>query len=452
MAMRFSAITAFFLIGWSVFGPVQARDLGITQWVTPYGVKVLFLPAKEIPMVDLNIDVDAGSRWDPAQQAGLAAMTQGLLSKGIASHHGKPALNETQVSEAFAELAVQRGASVGLDRASVSMRMLADQDVRPRAVDLLARMLAFPAWEADILDREKKRTIAAIKESATQPQSIATKALWKSVYGDHPYGQEASPESVSAIAQQDVKAFHARFWQPPRMRVTIVGALQEQEAAVLVDALFAYFPKAAALPRSPSATVPSAVAAPSPTRQAIAHPATQAHVWLGLPGVARSDPDFFALTVGNYILGGGGFVSRLTEEIREKRGLSYSVFSAFSPLAQPGPFMIGLQTQNAKAPEALQVVESTLAKFLRDGPTDQELNAAKQNLVGGFALRLDTNRKLLDNLAQINYYDLPLDYLQRWTANVASVSKRDVQRAMNRVVKPQAISVVVVAGPQGFQP
>ena len=114
--------------------------------------------------------------------------------------------------------------------------------------------------------------------------------------------------------------------------------------------------------------------------------------------------------------------------------------------------MIGLQTQNAKAPEDLQVVESTLAKFLRDGPTDQELKAAKQNLVGGFALRVDTNRKLLDNLAQINYYDLPLDYLQRWTANVASVSKRDIQRAMNRVVKPQAISVVVVAGPQGFQP
>jgi zinc protease len=158
------------------------------------------------------------------------------------------------------------------------------------------------------------------------------------------------------------------------------------------------------------------------------------------------------MTVGNYILGGGGFVSRLTEEIREKRGLSYSVFSAFQPLAQPGPFLIGLQTQSAKAPEALEVVRDTLTRFLNEGPTAQELKAAQENLVGGFALRVDSNRKLLDNYAQINFYDMPLNYLQTWSSNIAAVTAEDIRRVMTRVVKPDQLSVVVVAGPEGFQP
>ncbi len=431
---------------------VHARDLGMTQWVTPYGVKVLFLRANEIPMVDLNIDVDAGSRWDPRETAGLAAMTHGLLTKGVLARSGLPALNETQISEAFAALAVQRGGSVGLDRASMSLRMLSDPEVRRRSAQLVAQLLAAPSFDSEVLDREKKRTSAAIQESLTQPQSIATKALWTSVFGGHPYGQQASPESIATIQRADLEAFHARHWQPARMRVTVVGAISQPEAQEFVDALFALFPKTAAQPSNPVTSTPKPLVPSEPKRQAIAHPATQAHVWLGLQGIARSDPDFFALTVGNYILGGGGFVSRLTEEIREKRGLSYSVFSAFSPLAQPGPFMISLQTQGAQAPQALQVVEQTIAHFLRTGPTDKELKAAKQNLVGGFALRVDTNRKMLDNLAQINYYDLPLDYLQQWTSKISAVTKEDVQRAMARVLRPQAMSVVVVAGPPGFQP
>ncbi len=449
--LAMSAVFSVVMMGMAT-SSVQARELGMTQWVTPYGVKVLFLRAPEIPMVDLNVDIDGGSRWDAADKSGVAALTHGLLSKGVRAHDGLPALNETQISEGFAELAVQRGGSVGLDRASISLRMLSEPEVRQSAARLLARLLIAPSFDADVLDREKKRTIAAIQESMTQPQSMATKALWKAVFGPHPYGQQPTPESIAKIVRGDLEAFHARYWQPSRMRVTVVGALSQPEAQALVDTVFSFFPKTAAQPSSPLTNTPMPLQQSAPTRQAIEHPATQAHLWLGLQGISRSDPEFFALTVGNYILGGGGFVSRLTEEIREKRGLSYSVFSAFSPLAQPGPFMISLQTQSAQAPQALQVVEQTIATFLQAGPTDQELKAAKQNLVGGFALRVDTNRKMLDNLAQINYYDLPLDYLQQWTAKISAVTKQDIQRAMARVLKPQAMSVVVVAGPAGFKP
>ena len=445
-------ISTFFALIAFCAGPALAKELGIVEWITPQGARVLFLQATEIPMVDVSIDVDAGSRWDPASQSGLASMTQSMLSRGWRAADGQPAMNESAISEAFAELAVQRGGSAGLDRASLSLRTLSDADVRVPAVRLMARLMAHPSFDAQILEREKNRSIASIKESLTQPQAIATKALWKSVFGDHPYGLSATPETVAAITAKDLEAFHRKHWQPNRMRITIVGNLTQAQAKDLAQGLFEFFPQQAGQPIRPSLQRPAELVRTAPVRQAIAHPATQSHVWLGMPGIARDDPDFFALTVANYIFGGGGFVSRLTEEIREKRGLSYSVFSAFQPLAQPGPFMISLQTQSARAPEALKVVEETLARFLKEGPTEEELKAAKQNLVGGFALRVDTNRKLLDNLAQINYYDMPLDYLQTWTSKIEAVSAADVKRAMNRVVQANQLSVVVVAGPEGFTP
>jgi len=436
----------------SLSAQASDRAASAVRWVTPYGVQAVFLAAPEIPMVDLSVDIDAGNRWDPAPKAGLAAMTLSMLSRGVRAEAGQPALTEVQISQTLADLAVQRGGNAGMDRVSISMRMLADADVRQAAVGLLARIIAHPAFDPAILEREKQRTIAGIRESLTQPQSIATRALWKSMYGTHPYGAEATAESVGAIAAADLAAFHRERWQPQRMRVTIVGALTEAQARELVDGVFAFFARTSAVPQKPSIARPAQVSPLAPVRQAIAHPASQSHIWLGMPGIARDDPDFFALTVGNYIFGGGGFVSRLTEEVREKRGLSYSVFSAFQPMAQPGPFLIGLQTQSAKAPEALKVVEDTLRRFLSEGPTEKELKAARQNLVGGFALRLDTNRKLLDNLAQINYYDLPLDYLQTWTSRVSAVTRADIVRAMNRVIDPARLSAVVVAGPAGFAP
>ncbi|NBW01372.1 MAG: insulinase family protein [Betaproteobacteria bacterium] len=437
---------------------LNARSQDLRQWTTASGARVLFLSAPEIPMIDVAIDVDAGSRWDPSARAGLAAMVGAMLPRGIRVSGSMPAMSETQISEALAELAVQRGGSVTLDRASITLRTLSDADVRERAARLLSRVMFEPAFDQAILQREKSRTVAGLRESMTQPQSIATRALWRALYPVHPYGQQAAPETVDAIVVDDLVRFHQQHWQATRMRVTIVGALTEVQARAFAEQLLSAAPISPATAAAPQMHVPSRQhpaalnLRPAAVRQAIAHPASQSHLWLGLPGIARDDPDFFALTVGNYILGGGGFVSRLTEEIREKRGLSYSVFSAFQPLAQPGPFMMSLQTQKAKAPEALEVMEKTLKRFLQEGPTEKELKAAKQNLIGGFALRLDTNRKLLDNLAQINFYDMPLDYLDTWTLKVSRVTREDIRRAMGRVITAEQMSVIVVAGPEGFTP
>jgi zinc protease len=170
----------------------------------------------------------------------------------------------------------------------------------------------------------------------------------------------------------------------------------------------------------------------------------QAHVLIGQPGYKRTDPDFFALLVGNHILGGGGFVSRLTEQVREKRGLSYSVYSYFAPGLHAGAFTVGLQTRPDQAKQAVAVAQEVVQDFVRQGPTEAELQAAKSNLVGGFALRIDSNRKLLDNVANIAWNRLPLDYLSTWTRQIERVTAADIQRAMSRVLQPERMVTVVV--------
>jgi zinc protease len=172
----------------------------------------------------------------------------------------------------------------------------------------------------------------------------------------------------------------------------------------------------------------------------------QAHVFIGQPGIARQHPDFLALTVGNYVLGGGGFVSRLTEQVREKRGLSYSVYSYFSPGQHAGAFTVGLQTRPDQAAQAIEVATQVVTDFVQNGPTEQELQAAKNFLIGGFALRLDSNRKLMDNLSNIAWFDLPLDYLDHWTELVDKITAGDIQQAFARNLQPDRM-VTVVLGP-----
>jgi len=179
----------------------------------------------------------------------------------------------------------------------------------------------------------------------------------------------------------------------------------------------------------------------------IAHPASQSHILIGAPGMRRDDPDYFPLYVGNYVLGGGGFVSRITEEVRNKRGLAYSAYSYFSPLEQRGPFLIGLQTKREQAQEALSVVQKTLRRFLASGPTEEELKAAKQNIIGSFPLRIDSNRKILEYLALIGFYRLPLTYLEDFGRHVDRVTVADIKSAFARRIDPdKMVTVVVGAG------
>jgi len=423
--------------------------LQIQSWTLANGARVLFVENHSIPIVDLSVEFDAGSRRDPKGKAGTASLTNGTLALGIQAAHlagitssVEPALTEAEISDAFADTGAQSGNAVENDNAGLTLRTLSSATERDTAVKLLARILAQPSFPAKFVARDKARTISAIKEDLTKPEAIAERAFARMAYGEHPYGNEETVASVSAITRADLMAFHRTNYVANHAIVAMIGDITRAEAETIAEQLTTRLPQGASLPTLPD------VPAPQTKETRIPHPASQSHILIGAPAVVRGNPDHFALTVGNYVLGGGGFVSRLTNEVREKRGLAYSIDSFFIPRAQKGPFQISLQTKKEQTDEALKVVRDTLAGYLREGPTEEELKAAKDNLVGGFPLLIDNNRKILGNIANIGFYNLPLDYLDTWTANVEKVTRADVVSAFNRIISADKLVTVVVGAAQ----
>ena len=417
----------------------------IQHWTLPSGAQVYLVESPSIAMVDVQIDFDAGARRDPAAKAGLAGVTAGMASRGVLAAAGEPALDENGLSEAWADLGASFGAGATSDRMSFSLRSLTYPDLLGRAFALAARQLGQPAFPAAIWARERERMVAGLREANTRPATVAARAFSTAVYGTHPYGYEMTAETLARIEVADMQALYARSIQPCRAKVSVVGAVSRAQLDQLLGVLFARLAgTAGACPAQPP--VPDVAALTQGADLRIAADSAQAHVLMGQPGVKRDDPDFFPLTVGNYILGGGGFVSRLTSEVREKRGLSYSVYSYFSPGLHAGAFTVGLQTRPDQAAQALAVSREVVARFVAEGPTQEELDAAKSNLVGGFALLIDSNRKLLGNVANIAWNGLPLDYLDRWTARVDRVTVADVRAAFARALQPARMVTVIVGG------
>jgi zinc protease len=446
---------------------VAAAAIPLQRWTQPNGAEVYLVESPGIPMVDVQIDFDAGSRRDPAAQAGLASMTAGQANKGIAATpcgslpglaavtgaFGKasaparpespcePAMDENVLGEAWADLGASFAAAAGRDRMSFALRTLTYPDLLPKAVALAARQLGAPAFDAQVWQRDRERIGAALRDAYTRPGPVANRTYQELVYGKHPYGQETTEATLAAIDVDDMRAFYARGMLPCRAKVSVVGAVTRDGADALVRQLLARLPQTACAPLPDVAEVPALAEA---VERRVPFQANQAQVLIGQPGIRRDDPDFFAVLVGNHILGAGGFTSRLTHEVREKRGLTYGVSSDFSPGRHAGAFTIGLQTRANQADAAIAVTRETLARFVADGPTEPELRAAKDNLVGGFALRLDSNRKLLGNVANIAWNGLPLDYLDHWTARVEAVTQAQIRAAFARMLQPERMVTVVV--------
>ncbi|WP_245985565.1 M16 family metallopeptidase [Azonexus fungiphilus] len=413
--------------------PLALAGVTIEQWTTANGARVNFVAAPALPMLDVQIDFAAGSMFDPEGKAGLAALTRGVLDLGAGER------DETAIAEQLADLGAALGGSADTDRASVTLRTLTARDKLEPALAVLRDVLHRPHFAAAVLEREQARTVTGLKEAMTRPDSIAGKAFWEALYPGHPYGRQATPESVAALTRADLVDFHQRLYTAGNASISLVGQLTRVQAERIAEQL------SSALP---AGTPPALPAAPAPARaatQAIAHPASQAHIYLGLPAIERGHPDFYPLLVGNYTLGGGGFVSRLVQEVRDKRGFAYSVYSYFAPMRQAGPFQIGLQTQRKQAREAIKVVRQVLGDFVARGPSAEELAAAKANLSGSFPLRLDSNAKLLANVAVIGFYGLPADYLDHYRANIEAVTVDDVKAAFSRHVRPADLVTVTVA-------
>ncbi len=413
----------------------------IQQWQTSAGTEVYFVENHDLPIVDLSVNFAAGSARDTAEKSGVAGITKYLMTLGAAG------MTDEVIANKMADIGAILSGDFDADRAAFKLRTLSSEREQAQALDVFTKILQKPDFPETVLTREKARIISGLQESATQPESISNKAFMSAMYGKHPYSLDESGEvvTVSKIKCEDLQDFYNKYYGAKGAVIAMIGDLTREQANNIAENISNGMPKAA--DASPVTPIPAVDYPTKPIEQRIVHPASQSHILLGYPGIKRGDPDLFPLYVGNYILGGGGFVSRLTEEVREKRGLVYSVYSYFMPMAELGPFQIGLQTKKDQADAALKLVHETLNKFLKDGVTEAEMKASKANIIGGFPMRIDSNSKILDYLAMIGFYKLPLNYLDEYNKNVAKVTAAQIKDAFNRRIKPENFVTVIVGDP-----
>jgi zinc protease len=408
----------------------------IQHWRTANGVPVYFIPARELPMVDAQILFSAGSVRDDGKP-GLAKLTNALLEEGAGDW------SADDIADRLDRVGARFSASSRRDSAVLSLRSLADPRYLQPAVETVARLLKEPTFAPDAVERVRQQMLTVLQERAQSPGAIAQDAFFKALYGNHPYATppEGTTASLNALTRADLQDFHRRHYTAANAVVALVGDLDRPAAESLANALVGNLPKGELIPPPPP--VP-----PIPASQTlrIPHPSSQSHILIGQVGVSRADPDYYALYLGNHVLGGNGLVSQLSQEIREKRGLAYGAYSAFSPMRQAGPFLMNLQTRNDQVDTALEVAQTTLREFTAKGPESLLLEEARQNITGGFALDIAGNGKLANSLGSIAFYGLPLDYLQNFISVMNSINLEQVKSAWQRHLQPDRLITVIVGG------
>mgnify|MGYP006292463305 FL=1 len=411
--------------------------LPLQTWQTNNGAEVLFYATDSLPMVDARVILDAGSARDPEGKAGTASLTASLLEEGTTQRDAKA------IADGFARVGAQFSASANLESTTIRLRSLTEPDWLWPAVGLMAEVIARPALVAEDVARERDRQLRAIEARQQSASAVANDALRRAAFGDHPYGHptNGSRESVERIGQSDVAAFHQRYFVARNATVVIVGDLDREQAERLADRLTADLPageKPADLPPVPPIEASQTVR--------IDFPSEQSTVLVAFDGIPRRHEDYLPLYVGNHMLGGSGFASRLMGELREKRGLAYSTYSYLMPLRAGGRFVMGIQTRSDQAEQALALMIDELNGFIDKGPSEKEVNDSRANLVGGFPMRLNSNRKITEQAGALAFLGLPLDYFDGYTERVRSVDAGAIEAAFDRHIQPER-RIEVIVGP-----
>ena len=408
----------------------------IEHWRSNSGTPVFFIAAPQIPMLDIQVVLDAGNSRDGALP-GLSQITHSLLNTGAGD------LDADAIAQQFEDVGAAYNAEVLLDRSKVSLRTLVDPEWREQALATFTMVLGKPKFPETQLERRQQQMQVALKKLEENPGAIAKQAFYQAAYPDHPYSSPivGTEDSLAAITRGDVEGFYRTFFASGGAVVAMVGAIDRADAEAIANRI------TQALPQGPA---PNPLPPPSAVTEAktvvIPHPSEQAHVLIGQQGVARGEAFHFPLYLGNYTLGGGGFSSRLMQEIRNNRGLAYSVYSYFFPLRHRGPFRLGFQTQKSQVDEALEAAYAELRRFLADGPTEKELEHSQNSMVLGFPLRIANNASMIDYLSMIGYYRLPLDYLDTWTDRISAISHEQIVTAFQGRLDPDQMITVIVGG------
>ncbi|MEK6684301.1 MAG: pitrilysin family protein [Nitrospirota bacterium] len=411
-------------------GKVSAKRL-----VTENGMTVVLQEAHSLPVVNIQMIIKAGAVLDPEEKAGLAHLTASLLDEGTATR------SSIQIADAIDFIGAELSTRGGDDYASASLRVL-KKDLAA-GLDLLSDILTRPSFPEPELQRIRQEILGQLIAEKDEPSTVADKAFNQIVFGAHPYHRptEGTEQTLPTIARADVARFYDQHYRPNNTIMTIVGDITESETVDFLKTYFGSWPQKLI----PTATFPPAAGLEKPTVKLIDKDLTQANMILGHLGIDRRNPDYYAVTVMNYILGGGGFASRLMTNLRDNQGLAYSINSHFQAGAFPGSFSVSLQTRNAAAQQAIDGVLAELRKIRTLPVTDRELGETQAYLIGSFPLRMDTSAKIAGLLAQIEYYNLGLDYAERYPKLIGSVTKTDIRRVAQKYLDPDHLALVVVA-------
>ena len=416
----------------------SAHALDIQRWRTAEGTTVLLVERHENPIVDISVQFPAaGSIADPQGKNGLADFAAGLLTTGTKKH------DEENFNKRINDLAAQLESDNDRESSSLILRSLSRPATLRQAGELMQQALSQPRYDAEVFRRTRQQAELALRQNESQPGYIAMRESVKLDYPQHPYSAAAytSVQSLQAVSLDDVKTFHRNQYAKEGAVVALVGDLNRQQADRLVGNLLKGLPEKA----QTAAKVPP-VNEQAGRRADIPFASEQAQVVMSMPLISRNDPDYYALVAGNYILGGGGFDSRLMKTLRDEHGYVYGVSSNLMPQREKGRFVIQFATQKSQAPKALEAAESVLRRFIAEGPTEAELQQAKDNIIGSFPLRFDTNQKLLGYLGMIGLYDLPSDWMEQYPKKIEALTVDDVKKAWQRRVKPENLNTVVVGG------
>ncbi|EKF74384.1 hypothetical protein A11A3_09295 [Alcanivorax hongdengensis A-11-3] len=414
-----------------------APKLDIQAWHTDGGARVLFVHSDALPMLDVRLVMDAGSARDGGTP-GLASMTNALLGEGANG------LSVDDIARGFEDQGANFSASSYRDMGIIGLRTLSDPQYRDPVVDLFCRVIGQPDFPQSSLDRIRAQMMQGLRMNQQVPGPQVGDAFQATLFGAHPYAHpsDGTLKSLPTIERKQLTDFYQRYYAAGNAVIALVGDIDRQQAEALANRISQALPagpKAPALPR----------AKPLAERQVkhLNFPSSQTHILIGNQATWRGNPDHVALFVGNQILGGGGFASILTDEVRQKRGYVYGITSAFQPMAAGGPFTVQLQTANKNADQALTLTLNLIRQFINDGPTEAQLQAAKTSILGSFALGTADNSDILGQLGAIGFYDLPLDYLQQFNAAVQKVTADDIRRAFQRTVNPDDLAIVSI-GPK----
>ncbi|GAB4225931.1 MAG: pitrilysin family protein [Methyloligellaceae bacterium] len=409
----------------------------IQRVVSPGGIEAWLVENHDVPLIALQFAFEGGSVQDPEGKSGLANFVSGMLDEGAGD------LTSTAFQERQEELAIRMRFSASRDHFSGSFQTLTEN--REEGLEMLRLALNEPRFDADATERVRKQILTGLKFDENDPRKVASKEWFRLAFAGHPYANpvEGTEKSVSAITRDDLRAYVKRIFARDTLKIGVVGDISAAELAPLLDTVFGGLRKKAQL-----RPIPEAKPVMGPRRKVIEMNVPQSTVQFGHQGLKRKDKDFIPAYVLNYILGGGGFNSRLTEEVREKRGLAYSVYSYLSPYRYAAIYVGAVATENRSVGKSVEVIEGELRRMAERGPTAEELKNAKRYLTGSYPLRFDTSSKIASQLLGVQLEDLGIDYIDTRNDKVNAVTLEDVRRVAKRLLKADGLIVVIVGKPE----